>query len=57
MLVTSRKVNETIVIKSGEHVITVMVTKLECGKASIGIDAPKDVKILRGELHEREAVA
>ena len=52
MLVTSRKVNETIVIKSGEHVITVMVTKLECGKASIGIDAPKEVKILRGELTE-----
>lgn len=49
MLVLSRKNNEYVVI--GENI---KITILDIGddKVSIGIDAPKDINILRGELLE-----
>jgi len=49
MLVLSRKLNEKIVI-DGEIEITVV--GIENGKIQIGIDAPKEVEILRKELIE-----
>jgi carbon storage regulator len=47
MLVLSRKKNETIVI--GDE-ITVTVVDIRGGIVRLGIDAPTDVGIVRGEL-------
>ena len=46
MLVLSRKVGETIVIGDS---ITVTVLEVN-GRVKLGIDAPRDVKILRPEV-------
>ena len=53
-LVLTRKERQT--IKIGDH-ITVVVVKTAKGKCRVGIDAPKGVTILRGEVAEREAKA
>jgi carbon storage regulator CsrA len=47
MLVLSRKKDELICIG---HDITVMVIEVKGGKCRLGIVAPKDMKVLRGEL-------
>lgn len=49
MLVLSRKTGERIVI--GDN-ITITVTRIRGDKVRIGIDAPPDVRILRGEVFE-----
>lgn len=52
MLVLSRKVGEQIVI--GDN-ITVVVNKVAGNRISLGIEAPADVRIIRGELKEAAA--
>ena len=47
MLVLSRKTGEAIVIGDG---IKVTVTRVSGNRVTIGIDAPGDVRVLRGEL-------
>ena len=47
MLVLARKLNESIVI--GED-ITVKVVSVENGVVKLGIDAPREVSIIRSEL-------
>ncbi len=47
MLVLSRKEGESLTIDGR---ITVTVTKLAGGKVRLGIEAPKEVTILRSEL-------
>ena len=47
MLVLSRKTDQT--IKIGDQ-ITVTVVRLDSGRVRIGIDAPDEMKILRGEV-------
>ena len=47
MLVLSRKEGEEIVV--GDN-IKIVVTKIVGGRVSIGIEAPKSVKIVRSEL-------
>ena len=47
MLVLSRKEGERIVI--GDN-ITLVVTKVSGNRVTIGIEAPKDVKVVREEL-------
>ena len=47
MLVLSRKLNETIVI---DGQIKIEVLKVKGNTIKLGITAPDDVKILRGEL-------
>ena len=47
MLVLSRKVGERLVI--GEN-ITVVVSRVAGNRVMIGIEAPSDVRIIRGEL-------
>lgn len=47
MLVLSRKTNETIVIDGR---ITLEVLQIKGNQIRIGINAPADVRILRGEL-------
>ena len=51
MLVLSRKVGDKLVIDGN---ITVEVVKIQGNRISLGIVAPSDVKILRGELIEPE---
>ena len=50
MLVLSRKQGEKICIGNG---ITVIVNRIVGGRVTLAIDAPQDVKILRGELSPR----
>jgi carbon storage regulator len=47
MLVLSRKAGEVIHIGGG---IVVTVVSVREGRVRVGIDAPKDVPVLRGEL-------
>ncbi len=47
MLVLARKKNESIVIGDG---IEITVLKVKGNTVRLGINAPSDVKILRGEL-------
>lgn len=47
MLVLSRKVDQTILIGDG---IEIMVTKISGERVKVGVTAPEDTKILRGEL-------
>lgn len=49
MLVLGRKTGETITI--GDN-IKVSVIRLEGGRVRLGVDAPKDVCILRAELEK-----
>jgi len=52
MLVLSRKVGEKLVI---DGTITVEVVKVQGNRITIGIQAPSDVKVLRGELMQPKA--
>ncbi len=52
MLVLSRKVGEKLVIDGN---IIVEVVKIQGNRITIGINAPADVKILRGELKQPKA--
>ena len=54
MLVLSRKVGEKLVIDGN---ITVEVVKVQGNRITIGIQAPADVKVLRGELKQPKAKA
>ena len=47
MLVLARKTSETVVIGEG---ITLEILQIKGGQVRMGITAPADVKILRGEL-------
>ena len=49
MLVLARKLNESIVI--GDN-ITVKVVSMENGVVKLGIDAPREISIIRSELIE-----
>jgi carbon storage regulator len=50
MLVLSRKINESIVIKSDSGDIRIVVIEIDKGKIRLGIDAPKGYPIVREEL-------
>ena len=54
MLVLSRKVGDKLVIDGN---ITVEVVKIQGNRISLGIVAPSNVKILRGERTEQQAKA
>ena len=54
MLVLSRKVGDKLVIDGN---ITVEVVKIQGNRISLGIVAPSNVKILRGELIQPQAKA
>ena len=51
MLVLSRKKSERIVIDGG---ITVVVVDVRGDKVRIGISAPKDVRVMREEIIQKE---
>lgn len=53
MLVLARKKNESIILTVDDKVIKITVTSIEGSfKCRIGIDAPRDVVIMREELIE-----
>jgi carbon storage regulator len=52
MLVLSRKVGEKILV--GDD-ITITVQRVAGGRVSLAIEAPRDVRILRGELDAYES--
>ncbi len=54
MLVLSRKKSEGIVIQHPIGNVTVTVVRIDCDAVRLGIEAPKDVKILRDELQPPE---
>ena len=54
MLVLSRKVGEKLVI--GDN-ITVVVSRVAGNRVTIGVEAPPEVRIIRGELKAQEGVA
>lgn len=49
MLVLSRKLNEKIII---DEEIEITVVGIENGKVQLGIEAPKEIEIMRKELLE-----
>lgn len=52
MLVLTRKLMERLYIGDS---ICVTVVRLEGGQVRLGIDAPKDIRVVRGELFDRLA--
>jgi len=53
MLVLSRKIGEKLVI--GDN-ITVVISKIAGNRVTIGVEAPADVRIVRGELEPHAKV-
>lgn len=51
MLVLSRKPTETIRIGAD---IVVTIKRIDANRVKVGIEAPRDVPVLRGELEVRE---
>lgn len=51
MLVLSRKAGETLVV---DNRVVITVTKISGNRVTLGIQAPDDVRILRGELQDFE---
>jgi carbon storage regulator len=55
MLVLSRKAREGVrLLLPDGRVITLRVVQVECGKVRLGIDAPRDVEVMREELLPRQ---
>ncbi len=50
MLILTRRDGEEVFIGNGKDLIRVIVRKGDGDRVSIGIDAPKDMTIRRGEL-------
>lgn len=50
MLVLARKTGESITIGDG---IVITVVAVDGGVVKVGVDAPRDVKVLRSEVYER----
>lgn len=53
MLVLSRKEGEKLVI--GENIV-ITVNRIAGNRVAIGIEAPREVSIVRGELDQRDSV-
>lgn len=49
MLILTRKKNESVIIDGN---IEVKIIELEDGRVKIGIEAPKEIEILRKELYD-----
>jgi carbon storage regulator len=54
MLVLSRKEGEQLVI--GDNIV-LTINRISGNRVAIGIDAPRDVRIVRGELKRHEVAA
>lgn len=56
-LCLSRRKGEVVSLTVGEQTITITVNNIRRGKVSLGVIAPREIKILRGELLDREGAA
>lgn len=54
MLVLSRKVGEKLII--GDNIV-LTVNRISGNRVAIGIEAPRDVRIVRGELQRTQVAA
>ena len=54
MLVLSRKEGEQLLI--GDDIV-LTISRISGNRVAIGIDAPREVRIVRGELERREVVS
>ena len=54
MLVLTRKLGEDVVINNE---ITVTIVAIEGGRVRVGITAPRDVPVDRGEVHRRKSTS
>ena len=52
MLVLSRKTKEQILLKTPQETITLTVVRIDGNKIRLGIDATKNVEIVRAELEK-----
>lgn len=50
MLILTRKIGESVMV--GDH-IRVVIVEVKGRQVRLGVDAPKDTKIFRGELFDR----
>lgn len=50
MLVLTRKAGETVVISDGDEEIEIRILKVQGKSISIGVNAPRNMRIYRGEL-------
>ncbi|MCL1789555.1 MAG: carbon storage regulator [Oscillospiraceae bacterium] len=55
MLVITRKLNESIIIQAGDTKIEIAVLDTAKDKVKIGVNAPREVEIVRKELIIAEA--
>lgn len=53
MLVLTRKQNERIVIGDGANAVVITMVDIGCGKARLGIEAPRETSIVREELLDK----
>lgn len=53
MLVLTRFTGQEIIIGEGKDVIRIKLLSTEKGKASIGIDAPRNIEVHRKEIYEK----
>jgi carbon storage regulator len=52
MLILGRKVDQAILIGEGDQQVRVLIVRIRGDEVRIGIDAPKEVPIVREELEE-----
>jgi carbon storage regulator len=54
MLVLSRKTDETVVIGEGDSQVVLVITRISGNRVTLGLQAARHVKIIRGELDRYE---
>ena len=54
MLVLTRREDDSVILETSDGLIEVTVENIDGQQVRVGFEAPKSVKILRGELKERE---
>jgi carbon storage regulator len=52
VLILSRKIGEDIIIKMDNKTVKIKLLEDQMGHIKLGFDAPKEIKIYRGELYE-----
>lgn len=50
MLKLSRKEGETLVLTQHDTIVVIHIEKIKGSRVKISIDAPSDVRVMRGEL-------
>jgi len=57
VLVLSRKKDETVVIGADGRVTITVLQVFPDGRVKLGVEAPKDVSVYRGEVYDRDRAA